>query len=686
MAKPRLIPVILLKNGLIVRSSLFRHHQIIGNPINTIARLSNWNVDELVLLDIGTEDHHDMRRDDHAIRYRGTGVIDLLRQIADVCFMPLSFGGRIRSLEDIQLRLEAGADKCVINSQAIASPAFITEAARRFGSQCIVVSIDVLRHPDGRLEVYSEGGKRATGLDPVAWAKEAEARGAGEIFLNSIDRDGAGNGYDIEAIRQVGDATTIPLIACGGVGNYDHFPAAILEGGAAAAAAANIFHFFELSYPIAKQTCREKGINMRPVGLGSQWFPRDPVYDLEERRSRLEERLARARAGAGPARVPAEAPRIRYCTRCVYPSTAATPMSFDEEGVCMGCRTAETKVEIPATEWKRREGLLAEMLEQGRSRDGTRHDCVIAVSGGKDSYFQTHLIKNVLGFNPLLVTYYGNNFTEEGHYNLYRMKEAFGVDHVIYSPSVTLLKKLNRLGFTVMGDMNWHNHVGIFTVPMREAAVRGIPLVFYGEHGWLDLSGQFSMNDFVDHTYRMRLEHYARGYDWSYMVGLEGIAKGDMVAYQYPTDEDIFRIGLRGVHLGNYVYWEANEHTKLVMKEYGWKPSERAFDRTYRTMSNLDDMHENGVHDYLKYIKFGYGRCTDHAVKDIRAGQLSRGQAVDLVRKYDHVKPSDLARWLDYVGMTEQEFDSICDTFRDPRVWYKRDGKWKKDDLWGSRD
>lgn len=682
MAAPRLVPVVLIKNGLIIRSQAFRLHQIIGNPVSTVARFSNWNVDELVVLDISTEDFHDIRREDHSVRYVGSSTIGLLKHIADVTCMPLAFGGRVRTLDDIQARLAAGADKCVINTQALASPDFVAEAAKRFGSQCIIISIDARRQEDGRYEVYAEGGRRATGRTPIDWARDVERLGAGEILLNSIDRDGTGRGYDLDLVRSVVQSVSIPVIACGGVGRYEDFPTAIREGGAAAAAAANIFHYFELSYPHAKRTCLDAGLAMRPIGLDSPWFPREPGYDRAREDGLIEARLNRARTNPGPAHVLDNPPKTRYCTKCVYPSTAATPMAFDEAGVCMGCRTAEAKIEIPAPEWERRRDMLAGILERNRSRDGRRHDCIIPVSGGKDSYFQTHWIKNVLGFNPLLVSYYGNNYTEAGNRNLLRMKETFGVDHVIYQPSVDALKKLNRLGFIVMGDMNWHNHVGIGTVPMREAVLRGIPIVIWGEHGWQDISGQFSMNDFVEWAYRFRLEHFARGYEWTYMVGREGLTPQDLIAYQYPSDNEIYSLGLRGLHLSNYVYWEANEHARLVIEKYGWEPAEQPFDRTYRRISNLDDMHENGVHDYLKYIKFGYGRCTDHASKDIRAGQLSRSQAIELVRKHDHVKPSDLTRWLGYAGMMEAEFDRICDTFRDPRVWRKERGRWTKDNLW----
>jgi len=143
----------------------------------------------------------------------------------------------------------------------------------------------------------------------------------------------------------------------------------------------------------------------------------------------------------------------------------------------------------------------------------------------------------------------------------------------------------------------------------------------------------------------------------------------------------MYRIGLKGLHLSNYVKWEANEHSQLVREKYGFEISEEKFDRTYRTMSNLDDIHENGVHDYMKWIKLGYGRCTDHATKDIRAGLIKREEAIKLVQKYDPVKPRDLARWLKYVDMSEEDFDAIADTFRDPRVWRKDNAQWMKAEI-----
>ncbi len=680
-AQTRIIPCILLKNGLIVRSQTFSVHQVIGNPLSTIRRFSDWNVDELVLLDISKGHVHDLRRDDLQAQYSDNSVLSVLQAVSSVCAIPLAVGGRIHSVDDMRVRLRGGADKCVINTQAILTPQLITDSAKTFGSQCIVVSIDAKEKGNGQYEVYRSDGQVPTGLSVVEWAKEVEKLGAGEILLNSIDRDGSGQGYDIELVKMVASAVKIPVIAMGGVGQYSHFATAVNEGSADAAAAANIFHFFELSYPIAKNTAKEAGVDVRGVVLENPYVSREPRYDLTERDARIRKRLE-----ASKTPLPKDRPhtgKTRWCTRCVYPSISAAPMEFDDKGVCTGCRIAEAKKNITKDVWERRTQRLYDILKANASKDGSRYDCIIAVSGGKDSYFQTHIVKREFGFNPLLVTYNGNNWLESGWKNMLRMREVFDVDHVMVSPSIPMLQKLNRLGFIIMGDMNWHAHMGIMTTPMQLAVKHQIPIVMYGEHGYMDLCGQFSLDDFPEVNYRDRTEHFGRGYDWNYMLGLEGIEAQHLMPYKYPSDQQILDLGLRGIHLGNYVFWEANEHGKKMVELYKFENHPEPFERTYRQMSNLDDMHENGAHDYLKYVKFGYGRCTDHACKDIRAGIISRDEGIARVRKMDHIKPKDIReRWLSYANMDEATFDAIADTYRDPRVWARQDGQWVKDNIW----
>jgi N-acetyl sugar amidotransferase len=373
---------------------------------------------------------------------------------------------------------------------------------------------------------------------------------------------------------------------------------------------------------------------------------------------------------------------MRYCTRCVYPAAAAAPLAFDENGVCSGCRAHVQRQKI---DFSKRRPQLEELLSQYKT-NGSNYDCIIPVSGGKDSYYQTHVIVKEMGLKPLLVTYHGNNYLPVGERNLFRMREVFDCDHVIFRPSVKALLALNRVGFRKMGDMNWHAHCGIFTYPVRAAYHFRVPLLIWGEHGYTDLAGMFSMNDYIEMTAKFRLEHAQRGFDWHDMVGQEGLVEKDLLWAKYPTDDEIDDVGIRGIYIFNYVPWEANDHAELVKKLYGWEESPEPFDRTYRRISNLDDMHENGIHDYMKFVKFGYGRATDHACKDIRAGLMTRDQGIEMVRKYDHIKPRDLYRWLDYVGMSEKEFDETADTFRDPRVWRRTaDGKWEKDNIWDAR-
>jgi N-acetyl sugar amidotransferase len=383
---------------------------------------------------------------------------------------------------------------------------------------------------------------------------------------------------------------------------------------------------------------------------------------------------------------------MEWCSKCVYPKVTAAPLAFDQNGVCSACRVAEQRDRI---DWDRRRGLFEELIGQYRGRGN--YDIVIPVSGGKDSYYQTY-VAHKYGLKILLATYYGNNYLPEGEHNLHRMRHLFDADHVIVYPSISVLIKMNRIGFRLQGDMNWHNHCGIFTVPIQVAVQHNVPLMLWGEHGFMDIGGMYSYNDFVEFTAKFRLEHGLRGYDWHDFTdeGLErlgrpelkeGLSQADLCWAQYPSDEKIDHVGVRGIYLSNFFRWDANDHGPLMIEKYGWQPAAQPFERTYRRMSNLDDMHENGIHDYLKFVKIGYGRATDHSCKDIRVGIMTRDHGIEMVRTYDHVKPRrDLERWLGYVNMTEDEFDSICDTFRDPRVWRIRNGSWVKQCLWAESE
>jgi cyclase len=251
MLKKRLIPCIIIKGDLVVQSFFFKRYLPIGDAKTAIEFFVDWDVDEIVLLDINATKEN-----------RGPNL-EIIRWASKECFVPLTIGGGIKSIIDIQSVLKAGADKICINSYAIDNPFFISESSKKFGSQCITVSIDVRIHESGEYEVFSRNGKKATGRKPNNWAKEVESLGAGEILLNSIDRDGSRKGFDIKLLNLVSGAVGIPVIACGGVGKIEHLSEGIIDGNCHAVAAANIFQHTEHSTVLAKAHLKKMSIPIR---------------------------------------------------------------------------------------------------------------------------------------------------------------------------------------------------------------------------------------------------------------------------------------------------------------------------------------------------------------------------------------------------------------------------------------
>lgn len=252
MLAKRVIPCLDVNAGRVVKGINFVNLVDAGDPVENAVQYDREHADELVFLDItATSDA------------RNT-MVDVVERVAASVYIPFTVGGGIRTIADIRTMLRAGADKTSVNSAAIANPDLINEGARIFGSQCIVVAIDARRRADGKgWEVYSHGGRTPTGIDAVAWAMEAEARGAGEILLTSMDRDGTKAGYDIPLTRAIVDRVRIPVIASGGAGRLEHFSAGILEGGASAVLAASLFHFRELSIGDVKAHLRSLAIPVR---------------------------------------------------------------------------------------------------------------------------------------------------------------------------------------------------------------------------------------------------------------------------------------------------------------------------------------------------------------------------------------------------------------------------------------
>lgn len=262
MLKKRLIPVLLLREGMLVKSIEFKQYRPVGNPRIAIDYFNTWEVDEIIFIDISPDQEYQIgRRDINLANFQR--LSEYTEYISKKCFVPLTVGGGIHSLEQIAELLLSGADKISINTHAIENSAFIQKASKKFGRQCIVVSIDAKRKNNGEYEVFSHCGKFATGIDPFTWAKRVADLGAGEIFIQSMDRDGTLSGYDIKLIRKLADSVSIPVIACGGVGDWSHLVEGIKDGHAEAVSAANIFHYTEHSTKHAKNYLKKSGIDMR---------------------------------------------------------------------------------------------------------------------------------------------------------------------------------------------------------------------------------------------------------------------------------------------------------------------------------------------------------------------------------------------------------------------------------------
>lgn len=269
MKKKRIIPVLLLREGWLVQSYQFREFKKLGNPKHAVLRFSQWDADELIYLDIKPQKKYNSGRSDvKSAQYEN--ILEVVEDVSKVARMPITVGGGITSLRDIEDRLKVGADKICVNQAAIQKPDFIKRASREFGAQCIVVSIDYISEGNGTF-VYSHAEKTARQINLFTWAKEVESKGAGEILINDVLRDGMKVGYNLDVINKVCQSVSIPVIACGGAGSWNDMANVLTNTDADAVAAGNIFHFQDQSVFLARKTLSELGIPVRQPSVNSMY-------------------------------------------------------------------------------------------------------------------------------------------------------------------------------------------------------------------------------------------------------------------------------------------------------------------------------------------------------------------------------------------------------------------------------
>lgn len=357
---------------------------------------------------------------------------------------------------------------------------------------------------------------------------------------------------------------------------------------------------------------------------------------------------------------------MRYCKRCLYPENHPLGIIIDEEGICSGCRIHEEKFTL---DWKAREQKLKALLSSYKSTSGLNYDCIVPVSGARDSYFIVHLLKKVYGMNPLLVTYNKHYNTHVGNRNYAYLKTLFNCDALSLIVQPQKVQRITRESLKKMGSIYWHILAGQTVFPVQVAVRFKIPLIIWGAHQGIDQVGMFSHTDEVEMTRRYRKDHDLMGFEAEDLMQNSDLSENDIIQYVYPHDKELEKVGVRGIYLGNYIPWDTKSQHELMIKLYGYETAlqQRSFD----TYNDIDCVHYNGLHDYIKYLKYGYSKITDHVSREIRWGRLSRDEGIKLVQHYEKIKPHDTTYFLEWMKMSEEELFSYIEPFRDATILAK---------------
>jgi len=363
-----------------------------------------------------------------------------------------------------------------------------------------------------------------------------------------------------------------------------------------------------------------------------------------------------------------------YCSECLYPSTK--PDLIFKDGVCNACINFKKR---NITDWKKRKEEFIELFEKYKSNDNN-WDCIIPISGGKDSTYQVYKILE-LGYNPLCVISSTCHLSDIGRKNIENVKDM-GVDLIEFTSNRNVRKKINKLGLETIGDISWPEHITIFTIPIIFAVKFGIKLIIWGENPQNEYGGPGASveNNVLDRNW---LESFGgliglRESDISVLTDNE-ITTKKLLPYKYPSDEDIRRIGVTGLFLGYYFAWSGIGNA-IISESFGFTTYNKFVEGSSCDYENLDN-YQTGIHDYFKYLKFGFGRATDIVNNLIRRNIISREDGLNIVKKHDGKYPSEylgknIKDILKYINMTEDEFEKICDEFTNYEIFQKDvDGK-----------
>ena len=367
---------------------------------------------------------------------------------------------------------------------------------------------------------------------------------------------------------------------------------------------------------------------------------------------------------------------MKYCKNCLYPDTKPQ-LVFNEEGICSACINYNLKEKI---DWDAKEKELREILDKFKSKDGKNYDCIIPVSGGKDSTYQTYVIKKEFGLNPLVVNFHPLDQTNIGKKNLENLKRL-GVDCIEFSPNPNIYQRLARYGLTELGDFQWPEHIGIFTIPVQIAVRNKIPLIIWGENPQLEYGQPTNIDKetILDREWNEKNGGYFLDKIKPEDMTKYGFSITDLKPYLYPSDNEIKEVGVTGIFLGTYIKWDIFKQLELV-KTLGFSENDENKEGTYDKWENLD-VYFTVFHDYFKFLKYGFGRATDHTSIEIRYGRMTREKGIELVKRHEGKIPRKyLKEFLNAADITMNEFEEICDKFTNRELFQTdQDGKLVKD-------
>lgn len=352
------------------------------------------------------------------------------------------------------------------------------------------------------------------------------------------------------------------------------------------------------------------------------------------------------------------------CKRCLYTSDHPLGITFNDDGICSGCLIHEEKDSL---DWDSRLTDLKKLISQYKSSK-SKYDCIVPVSGSRDSYFILHTVINTLKLKPLVVSYNKYFNTNIGIENLANLRIKFNVDFQIKNVNPNTVKKITRKSLYQFGNPYWHCIAGETVFPVQTAVMMKIPLIIWGAHQGLEQTGMFSHLHNVEMSRRYRKDHDLFGHDTdNFITDFDDLDDEDMLNYKYPAFSDIESVGVRGIYLGNFIRWDTYAQHKKMVEMYGYKGAK--FSRTFDAYDNADSFVYSDLHDILKLYKHGYSKVTDQACREIRFGRISKKNAMKIVNFYERQMPNFIDLFSDWLGTNNHSLQFALNRHRNEKYW-----------------